>query len=91
MKKLIAGNWKMNGNLDSNEALLAALAQGLSAKPTCDIAVCVPAAYVAQVQALAVAYINLGAQDVSAQPAGAYTGEISAAMLKDFGDRKSVV
>ena len=84
-KKLIAGNWKMNGSLAANEVLLSALAQGLSAKPACDVAVCVPAAYLAQVQALRVADINLGAQDLSAQASGAYTGEISAAMLKDFG------
>ena len=84
-KKLIAGNWKMNGSLAANEALLTALTQGLSAKPACDIAVCVPAVYLAQVQALRVADISLGAQDLSAQASGAYTGEIGAAMLKDFG------
>ena len=85
-KKLIAGNWKMNGSLAANEALLAALTQGLSANnPACDIVVCVPAAYLAQVQALRGADISLGAQDLSAQASGAYTGEISAAMLKDFG------
>lgn len=91
MKKLIAGNWKMNGSLAANEALLAALAQGLSARPASDIAVCVPAAYLAQVQALRVADIHLGAQDLSAQASGAYTGEISSAMLKDFGVRYVIV
>ena len=91
MKKLIAGNWKMNGSLAANEALLAALAQGLNAKPACDVAVCVPAAYLAQVQALKVAAIDLGSQDVSAQTSGAYTGEVSAAMLKDFGVRYAIV
>ena len=77
MKKLIAGNWKMNGNLAANEALLAALAQGLNVKPACDIAVCVSAPYFAQVQSLKVAAIDLGSQDVSAQASGAYTGEVS--------------
>lgn len=91
MKKLIAGNWKMNGNLATNEALLAALAQGLSAKPACDVVVCVPAAYLAQVKAFGVAAIDLGAQDLSAQVAGAYTGEISATMLKDFSVRYVIV
>ena len=91
MKKLIAGNWKMNGNLAANEALLAELAQGLKAKPACDVAVCVPATYLAQVQASKLSDIQLGAQDVSAQAAGAYTGEISAAMLKDFGVRYVIV
>jgi triosephosphate isomerase len=90
-KKLIAGNWKMNGSLVANEALLAALTQGLGARPACDIAVCVPAAYLSQVQALHVAGVDLGAQDLSAQATGAYTGEISAAMLKDFGVRYVIV
>lgn len=84
-KKLIAGNWKMNGSLVANEALLGALRQGIGA-PACDVAVCVPAPYLAQVQALvAGSSIAVGAQDVSAQPQGAFTGEQSAAMLKDFG------
>ena len=91
MKKLIAGNWKMNGNLAANEALLAALAQGVSVKPACDVAVCVPAPYFAQVQSLKAAAIDLGSQDVSAHASGAYTGEVSAAMLKDFGVRYAIV
>ena len=91
MKKLIAGNWKMNGNLVANQTLLAALAEGLATKPACDIAVCVPAPYLAQVQSLKAAAIDLGSQDVSAQASGAYTGEISAAMLKDFGARYAIV
>ena len=91
MKKLIAGNWKMNGNLAANEALLVALAQGLSAKPACDVAVCVPAPYFAQVQSLKVAAVDLGSQDISAQASGAYTGEVSASMLKDFCARYAIV
>ena len=91
MKKFIAGNWKMNGNLAANEALLAALAQGLRVKPVCDVAVCVPTLYLSQIQALGVADIQLGAQDVSAYASGAYTGEISSDMLKDFGVRYVIV
>ena len=92
MKKLIAGNWKMNGSLAANEALLAALAFGLNASKTvCDVAVCVPALYLAQVQALKVAAIDVGSQDVSALASGAYTGEISALMLRDFGVRYAIV
>ncbi len=91
MKKLIAGNWKMNGSLAANEALLAALAQGLGGKPVCDIAVCVPTAYLGQVQAIKPGAVELGSQDVSAQVSGAYTGEVSAAMLKDFGVRYAIV
>jgi triosephosphate isomerase (TIM) len=97
MKKLIAGNWKMNGSLASNEALLTALAQGLTAaRPACDIAVCVPAGYLGQVQTLKAAHpalsvLDVGAQDVSAQASGAYTGEVSGAMLKELGCRYAIV
>jgi triosephosphate isomerase len=89
--KLIAGNWKMNGSLASNEALVKALRDGVGT-PACDVAVCVPAPYLAQVQALvAGSPIALGAQDLSAQPQGAFTGEQSAAMLKEFGVRYAIV
>ena len=83
MKKLIAGNWKMNGSLAFSQALLSELAQSLNIKPACDIVVCVPAPYFSQIQSLKVASIDLGAQDVSAYASGAFTGEVSAAMLKD--------
>ena len=90
-KKLIAGNWKMNGGLAANEALLKALVAGL-AGAVCDVVVAVPAPYLAQVQALtAGSVIVLAAQDVSQHEAGAYTGEISATMLKDFGVRYALV
>jgi len=86
----------MNGSLAANEALLKALAAGMPAQPSCAVAVCVPAPYLAQFQALALSVqglsaIDLGAQDVSAKNAGAFTGEISAAMLKDFGCRYVIV
>ncbi|MEG1201450.1 MAG: triose-phosphate isomerase [Comamonas sp.] len=91
MRKLIAGNWKMNGGLAVNEALLRELQQGLG-QPGCDVAVAVPAVYIAQVQALLQgSVIKLGAQDVSAHDVGAYTGEVSAVMLKDFGVRYVLV
>ena len=51
-KKLIAGNWKMNGSLAANAALLSALREGVGARARCDIAVAVPAPYLAQVQQL---------------------------------------
>lgn len=90
-KKLIVGNWKMNGSLVANALLLRALlAQQIP--QGCGVAVCVPAPYLAQVQALLVgAGIETGAQDLSSQGAGAYTGEVSAAMLKDFGVRYCLV
>ena len=90
-KKLIAGNWKMNGSLAANEALLKALIAG-TVEVACDVAVAVPAPYLAQVQALtAGAAIAVAAQDVSAHESGAYTGEVSVAMLKDFGVRYVLV
>jgi triosephosphate isomerase (TIM) len=91
--KLIAGNWKMNGSLAANEALVKAILEGMSRPPRADVAVCVPAVYLAQVQALLAlgAGVTLGAQDVSAHEVGAFTGEISAAMLRDFGARYAIV
>ena len=90
-KKLIAGNWKMNGSLAANEALIEALRQGLE-QPACDVAVCVPMPYLAQARALCDgSEIMLGAQDVSAYANGAYTGETSATMLVDFGVRYVIV
>ena len=90
-KKLIAGNWKMNGGLAANEALLTALRSGLG-QPGCDVAVAVPAPYLAQVQALtAGSPIAVAAQDVSQHESGAFTGEVSATMLRDFGVRYALV
>lgn len=91
MKKLIAGNWKMNGSLEANEALLKGIADGL-VQPACAVAVAVPAVYLAQVHGLLQGSpVQLAAQDVSAHDAGAYTGEVSAAMLGDFGVRYVLV
>ena len=92
-KKLIAGNWKMNGSLVANEALVRALCAGLQERPAaCEVAVAVPTPYLAQVQALtAQSTIALGAQDVSPHEVGAYTGEVSALMLQDFGVRYALV
>ncbi|WP_313071012.1 triose-phosphate isomerase [Melaminivora sp.] len=90
--KLIAGNWKMNGSLAANEALLSALRAGLPQGAACAVAVAVPAPYLAQVQTLVSGSpIALGAQDVSQHDGGAYTGEVSAAMLRDFGARYVLV
>ena len=90
-KKLIAGNWKMNGSLAANEALVRALLAGMG-DAACTVAVCVPAPYLAQVQALrAGSALELGAQDVSQHEQGAFTGEVSAAMLKEFGVRYAIV
>lgn len=90
-KKLIAGNWKMNGSLAANAQLLKAILNGLG-EPACQVAVAVPNPYLAQCQALlAGSVIELGAQDISAHESGAFTGETSGAMLKDFGVRYAIV
>jgi triosephosphate isomerase len=90
-KKLIAGNWKMNGSLAANDALVRAIAKGMG-EAACQVAVCVPAPYLAQVQMLrAGSALELGAQDVSQHAEGAYTGEVSAAMLREFGVRYVIV
>jgi triosephosphate isomerase len=75
----------------SNQALLQAVLAGLPASP-CRVAVCVPAPYLGQVgQLLQGTAIEWGAQDISAHEQGAYTGEISAAMLQDFQARFAIV
>ena len=91
-KKLIAGNWKMNGGLSANEALIVSLRSGLPATVACQVALCVPSVYLAQVQSLLTGSgFDLGAQDLSAYEGGAYTGEVSAAMLRDYGVRYCLV
>jgi len=83
-RKLVAGNWKMHGSLAENEALLSGILAGMGAVKA-DVAVCVPFPYLAQVQAkLTGSAIRWGAQNMSQHAKGAYTGEVSAAMLKDF-------
>ncbi|OGS93329.1 MAG: triose-phosphate isomerase [Gallionellales bacterium RBG_16_56_9] len=82
-RKLIVGNWKMNGTLATNAALLDGISAG--GVHDCDLAVCVPAPYFAQCRdALSGGAVAWGGQDVSMHEAGAYTGEIAAAMLRDF-------
>jgi len=90
-KPLIAGNWKMNGGLAANEALLRALLAQIGT-PAADVAVCAPAPYLAQLQSLLNGSpIAWGSQDVSAHEQGAYTGEVSVAMLRDFACRYAIV
>jgi triosephosphate isomerase (TIM) len=90
-KKLIAGNWKMNGSTEANAALVAQLLAGIG-QAGCNIAVCVPAPYLAQVAGLVQgSLIAVGSQDVSVHASGAYTGEVSAAMLRDLGVRYAIV
>ncbi|MBM3343168.1 MAG: triose-phosphate isomerase [Betaproteobacteria bacterium] len=90
--KLVAGNWKMNGNLASNQALLKSLIPLLKPLATARAAVCVPYPYIAQTEhVLRGSGIAWGAQDASEHEHGAYTGEVSAGMLADFGCRYVIV
>ncbi|HEX5611254.1 MAG TPA: triose-phosphate isomerase [Burkholderiales bacterium] len=91
-KRLVAGNWKMHGNRAANEALLDALAAGIGAVGEVECAVCVPFPYLAQAaERLRGTPVAWGAQDVSEHAQGAYTGEVSAAMIAEFGCRYAIV
>ncbi len=92
-KKLIVGNWKMNGSLAANAELLDAVLAGLAGCPSAaEVAVCASTPYLAQLQArLQGSALDWGAQDCSAHEAGAYTGEVSAPMLREFGCRYVLV
>ncbi len=84
-QSLIMGNWKMNGNRAESQALAKAIVAGLDAGDQ-GIAVCVPFVYLSDVLSIIESTpVALGAQNVADQEKGAYTGEISAAMLKDCG------
>jgi triosephosphate isomerase len=102
-QKLIAGNWKMNGSLSANAALLAEIQAGitsLSSPVTCEVVVCAPGVYLASISEqlkhfpkanTAYSAIELGAQDISHAASGAYTGEISGGMLCEFKVRFAIV
>ncbi len=85
-RKLVVGNWKMHGSLSQNASLLSALKSGVGSLSTVDAAVCAPFPYLAQLkQELSASAIKWGAQDVHQLEKGAFTGEVSAPMLTDFG------
>jgi len=84
--KLVVGNWKMNGGLEANARLLRSLVERWKGASGRAMAVCVPFPYLAQCRdVLQKGAIAWGAQDASEHASGAYTGEVSAAMLRDFG------
>jgi len=91
-QKYVVGNWKLNGSLPGNETLLRALLKDVTARPGRHLAVCVPTPYLAQVRALLEGSpIGWGGQDVSRFEKGAYTGEVSGAMLREFGATFAIV
>jgi triosephosphate isomerase len=90
--RLVAGNWKMNGSRAANRALLDALLRDLGRQGGSDVAICPPFPYLEQIgERLQGTQIAWGAQNVSEHAHGAYTGEVSAAMLKDLGCRYVIV
>jgi triosephosphate isomerase len=90
--RLVAGNWKMNGSRESNRALLEAVVAGIAGLAGVDCTVCVPYPYLGEVAAqLRGTALSWGAQNVSEHARGAYTGEVSASMLVEFGCRHVIV
>jgi triosephosphate isomerase len=91
-QKLVAGNWKMHGGLKTNQQLLQDVVAGVAGLRDVAVAVCVPFPYLAQTQAvLSGTPVAWGAQNLSEQAQGAFTGEVSASMLQDFACRYVLV
>ncbi|WP_051412936.1 triose-phosphate isomerase [Methylophilus sp. 5] len=90
--KLVVANWKMHGSLARNQALVHDYLQGLQSLKQTEVVVCVPYPYLAQVQSLLTGTnVAWGAQNIAKFEQGAYTGEVSAAMLQDFGARYVII
>ncbi len=90
--KLVAGNWKMHGEIEQNRELLNMIVSGTTGMERATCAVCVPYPYLSQVQSLLKnTHISWGAQNISQHDKGAYTGEVSAIMLNDFCCRYVIV
>lgn len=91
-RPLVAGNWKMNGSLESVRALLEGIKSGMSGVEKAEVVVCAPFVYIPQVQAsLQGANVAWGGQDLSVHESGAYTGEVSGPMLADFGCKYVII
>ena len=85
-KKIVAGNWKMNKNLQEGIALATELNNALSAKPNCDVVICTPFIHLAKVsEVINHNIIGLGAENCADKEKGAFTGEVSAEMVKSTG------
>lgn len=91
-RPLVAANWKLNGSREANARLLGGLLPGLGDPGPVDVVICPPFVYLAELAgSLAASGVQLGAQDVAVEESGAYTGEVSAAMLRDVGCRYVIV
>lgn len=86
-KKIVAGNWKMNLNLQDGVALAKEINEAMTAdKPNCDVVICTPFIHLASVaQVLNAEVVGLGAENCADKEKGAYTGEVSAEMVKSTG------
>ncbi len=90
-RSLVVGNWKMNGTRASAEALAKGIIAGLG-EDVADIAICVPYVFLPSIgQLVKSTRLGLGSQNVADKPSGAYTGEVSAAMLKEFDCKYALV
>ncbi len=89
---LIAGNWKMHGSRDANSRLIGGLLDGYDVRGGCDMLVCPPFPYLAEVaRLLNGSGILMGAQNCSTEESGAYTGEVAASMLRETGCKYVIV
>jgi len=90
-RTIVAGNWKMNASKESVNKLILGILPGMS-ETSSEVVVCVPFPYLSQVEGLiADSQVKLGAQNLNTNSSGAFTGEVSANMIKDFGVRHVIV
>ena len=90
-KTIVAGNWKMNASKESVNTLIEGILSGMN-EVSSEVIVCAPFPYLSQVESLIQgSSLMLGAQNLNVNSAGAYTGEVSADMIKDFGAQHVIV
>ena len=90
-KTIVAGNWKMNASKESVNTLIEGILSGMN-EASSEVIVCAPFPYLSQVESLIQgSSLMLGAQNLNVNSAGAYTGEVSADMIKDFGAQHVIV
>ncbi len=90
-RTIVAGNWKMNASKESVSKLILGILSGMS-EVISEVVVCAPFPYLSQVEGLiAGSQVKLGAQNLNTNSSGAFTGEVSANMIKDFGARHVIV
>ena len=90
-RTIVAGNWKMNASTESVNKLILGILSGMS-EVSSEVVVCAPFPYLSQVEALIThSQVKLGAQNLNTNSEGAFTGEVSAKMIKDFGARYVIV